>query len=88
MPQDTFIEHHLYKYGNDKASAWVEHHMTRQENEATNENFKFLIANWDTAAGYEVPAMILVTNDLGHERLPTMVQRAKAKLVMYEAPNA
>ena len=79
--------HHSFKTDNEGAAAWVEHHLTRQEeDEATNEKFKFLIGDWWTTAGYEVPAVIFVTKDLTRNNMATCVQRAKAKLIMYENP--
>ena len=61
--------------------------QTRQEDDPANENFKFLIGNWSTAMGYEVPALIFVTKDLTRNCMAAHVQRAKAKLVMYEVPH-
>ena len=88
LPRNSYTEHHKYKADNDGAAAWVEHHLTRQEeDEATNKKFKFLIGDWRTTAGYEVPAVIYVTNDLKRKNMATQVQRAKAKLIMYENQN-
>ena len=84
LPRNSYTEHHDYKTDNDGAAAWVEHHLTRQEEDATNEKFKFLIGHWYTTAGYEVPAVIYVTTDLTKSNTATHVQRAKAKLIMYE----
>ena len=61
--------------------------MTKQEEDSANENFKFLIGNWSTVGGYEVPALIFVTKDLTRNCMAAHVQRAKAKLVMYEVPH-
>ena len=87
LPSNSYTEHNVIKHDNDGAAAWVEHHMTRQEDDPANENFKFLIGNWSTAMGYEVPALIFVTKDLTRNSMAAYVQRAKAKLVMYEVPN-
>ena len=83
LPMNSYTEHHRYKTDNDGAAAWVEHHLTRQEEDAINKKFKFLIGDWWTTAGYEVPAVIFVTDDLTNVTMATCVQRAKAKLIMY-----
>ena len=87
LPKKSYTEHHGYKYDNNCAAAWVEHHLTRHEDDITNENFRFLIGDWQSAAGYEVPAVIFVTKEMTYSNMPTHVQRAKAKLVIYHAPN-
>ena len=87
LPENSYTEHYDYKHDNDSAAAWVEHHMNCQENDAIDQNFKFLIGDWCTTAGYEVPALIFVTNDLDYYNIPTHIQRAKAKLVIYHATN-
>ena len=87
LPKDSFTEHYGDKYDNDKASAWVEYHMTRQEEDVTNDNFKFLIGDWVTTAGYEVPALIFLTNDITNANHATHVQRAKAKLIIYHSTS-
>ena len=84
LPTRSFTEHHRQKHDNDGAAAWVQHHLTRQAEDATNDNFRFLIGDWNTTAGYEVPAVIFVTNDLTGSNMATCVQRAKAKLIMYQ----
>ena len=84
LPRNSYTEHHGHKTDNDGAAAWVEHHLTRQEEDATNEKFKFLIGDWYTTAGYEVPAVIYVIADQENSNMATCVQRAKAKLIMYE----
>ena len=83
LPRNSYTEHHRYKSDNDGAAAWVEHHLTRQEEDATNEKFKFLIGDWYSTAGYEVPAVIFVTDNLKRNNMATCVQRAKAKLIIY-----
>ena len=55
-----------------------------KEEDDINEQFKFLIWDWYTTAGYEVPAVIYVTEDLPRNNRATNVQRAKAKLIMYK----
>ena len=49
---------------------------------------KYLIGDWYSSAGYEVPAVIFVTRYPNDPRNATYCQRAKAKLVIYHAPNA
>ena len=71
LPRNSYTEHHYDKTDNDGAAAWVEHHLTRQEEDPTNEQFKFLIGDWYTTAGYEVPAVIFVTDDLSNSNLAT-----------------
>ena len=83
----SYTEHHFQKHDNNSAAAWVEHHMTRQEDDVVDEKFKFLIGNWYTAAGFEVPALIFVTDDLTVPNMPTCLQRAKAKLIIYHIPK-
>ena len=87
LPRSSYTEHHRNKTDNDGAAAWVEHHLTRQEEDATNQKFKFLIGDWWTTAGYEAPAVIYVTDDLTRNNMATQVQRAKAKLIMYKNNN-
>ena len=87
LPQNSYTEHHFQKHDNNSAAAWVEHHMTRQEDDVVDEKFKFLIGNWYTAAGFEVPALIFVTDDLTVPNMPTCLQRAKAKLIIYHIPK-
>merc|ERR1712200_152621 len=84
LPRNSYTEHHYHKTDNNGAAAWVEHHLTRQEEDAMNEKFKFLIGDWRTTAGYEVPAVIYVTDKLKRKNMATCVQRAKAKLIMYQ----
>ena len=36
LPRNSFTEHHEYKTDNDGAAAWVEHHLTRQEEDPNN----------------------------------------------------
>ena len=83
LPRNSYTEHHGHKTDNDGAAAWVEHHLTRQEEDATNEKFKFLIGDWWPTAGYEVPAVTFVTDNLKRNNMATCVQRAKAKLIIY-----
>ena len=84
LPKGTFTEHHEYKIDNDGADAWVEHHLNKQVEDASNDKkFKFLIGDWLSTAGYEVPAVIFVTWNLDNSNLATCVQRSKAKLIIY-----
>ena len=87
LPYNSYVEHNIYENDNDSAAAWVEHQMTRKEENVTNEKLKFLIAYWFTAAGYEVPALIFVNRNVTDSDMPTHIQRAKAKLIIYHNPN-
>ena len=87
LPRNAYTEHHVFKTDNDGAAAWVEHHLTRQEEDPNNEKFKFLIGDWITTAGYEIPAVIYVAKDLSNSSMATCVQRAKAKLIKYHNPE-
>ena len=55
---------------------------------------KFLIGDWLSIAGYEATSVIFVSLDkrtnsgIDDHRYATYCQRAKAKLVIYRAPNA
>ena len=84
LPRNSYTEHHRMKKDNDRAANWIEYHLTRLDEDATNEKFKFLIGDWYTTAGYEVPAVIYVTGNLTRSSMATSVQSAKAKLIMYE----
>ena len=86
LPRNAYTEHHVFKTDNDGAAAWVEHHLIRQEEDPNNEKFKFLIGAWNTTAGYEVPTVIFVTK-MSRTSMATCVQRAKAKLIIYENPS-
>ena len=84
LPKNSYVEHTQWKEDNEGAAAWVEHHLTRQEEDATNDNFRFLIGDWYTTAGYEAPTVIFVVANLERTNIPTCVQRAKAKLIIYD----
>ena len=77
---------------NEEAGKWVRAHPPQiKKNMAScggEQKKKYLIGNWWSSAGYEVPAVIYVTRDLNDPRNATYCQRAKAKLVIYHAPNA
>ena len=86
LPKDSSREHHLYKSDNEAAASWVEHHMMsrRVGEDASKDKFKFLVGCWTSTAGYEVPTLIFVTDSLDKPRFATHVQRAKAKLIIYQ----
>ena len=48
---------------------------------------KYLLVDWFSAAGYEAPAVIFVTDDLNRLKNATYCQRAKAKLTIYIAKD-
>ena len=77
---------------NEEAGKWVRAHLPQiKKNMASfggEQKKKYLIGDWHSSAGYEVPAVIYVTRDLDDTRNATYCQRAKAKLVVYHARNA
>ena len=91
LPEGSYIQHHWQNSDNKGAAAWVrelQHHQQTEQSKA-EENMakkKYLIADWDTAAGFEAPAVIVVIpkNELS---MPTFCQRAKAKLAIYNVQN-
>ena len=48
---------------------------------------KYLFVDWLSAAGYEAPAVIFVTDDFNRHKNATYCQRAKAKLTIYIAKD-
>ena len=68
LPLNSYTEHFDGKTNTDGAAAWIEHHLTRQEKDGINEKFKFIIADWWTTAGYEVPAVIFITDQETRKR--------------------
>ena len=87
MTEGTYTEHHAWKPNNHGAKSWVEYHLEKQEGDIPDVKFKFLIGDWNSTAGYEFPAIIFVTDAMNQPHHPTCLQRAKAKLIIYEAPN-
>ena len=53
----------------------------------TEQKAKYLLVDWLSAAGYEAPAVILVTDDFNRLKNATYCQRAKAKLTIYIAKD-
>ena len=99
LEKDSYIVHPAFdKDGddepqNEEAGKWVRAHPAQiKKNMASfggEQKKKYLIGNWHSSAGYEVPAVIYVANkELDDPRNATYCQRAKAKLVIYNAPNA
>ena len=87
LPEKSYIVHYDRNYDNKGAAEWVEYHMTRHEGDVSDEKYRFLIGDWYTAAGYEAPVVIFVTDDLTLPNLPTCLQRAKANLIIYHVTN-
>ena len=97
LEKDSYIVHPAFdKYGkydpqNEEAGKWVRAHSPQiKKNMALcggDQKKKYLIGNWWSSAGYEVPAVIYVTKNLDDPRNATYCQRAKAKLVIYRGPN-
>jgi hypothetical protein len=97
LEKDSYIVHPkggkdgYYDPQNKKAGKWVRAHPPQiKKNMAScggTQKKKYLIGDWYSSAGYEVPAVILVTQKLDDNRNATYCQRAKAKLVIYHAPN-
>lgn len=98
LPQASWIMHNEYKQDNAGASAWVKAHLNNQQQQQTgmknkhatecensNENKKYLIADWFASAGFEFPAVIFVTTELNTDMNAYFCQRTKAKLVIYHA---
>ena len=71
---------------NSDVAAWVRSlQCPIKKNDTMEETStkKFLISNWYTAAGFEAPAVIFVTDFLSyHPSFATNCMRAKAKLVV------
>ena len=52
-----------------------------------NPNKKYLIGDWFSTAGFEVPAVLFITKYNDSANNATFCQRAKAKLVIYHVPK-
>ena len=89
LPEGSYVEHHRFKQDNQGASDWVKmlHYMQSDEMRKMIKK-KYLISDWLSAAGCEVPSVIFVTRDLDKPWNATHCQRAKAKLVIYRMPDA
>ena len=91
LEKDSYIVHPslLYYPQNKEAGKWVRSHQPQIKKNIAScgiQKKKYLIGNWFSSAGYEVPAVIFVTKDLNDPSNATFCQRAKAKLVIYHAP--
>ena len=96
LEKDSFIVHpavdkdgnfDIYESQNEEAGKWVRAHSPQiKKNMAScggEQKKKYLIGDWYSSAGYEVPAVIFVTEFLNDPTNATYCQRAKAKLVIY-----
>ena len=99
LEKNSYIVHPLVdKDGNsypqnEEAGKWVRAHQPQiKKNMAScvsEQKKKYLIGDWYSSAGYEVPAVIFVTPVLDQDpRKATYCQRAKAKLVIYHLTNS
>jgi len=98
LEKDSYIVHPAvdkddsYEPQNEEPGKWVRGHPLQIKKNMTScggeQKKKYLIGNWHSSAGYEVPAVIFVTPNLDDPQNATYCQRAKAKLVKYHAPNA
>ena len=91
LEKDNYIVHPVSKNNkfypqNEEAGKWVRAHLSKASR--GEQKKKYLIGDWYSSAGYEVPAVIYVTRYPNDPRNATYCQRAKAKLVIYHAPNA
>ena len=87
LPEGSYIQHNFLNPDNKGAAAWVrelQHHQQTEQSTAEEHlaKTKYLIADEVTARGFEAPAVILVIDKYA-TAMPTMCQRAKAKLVVY-----
>ena len=90
LPNDSYIQHHRHKQDHNGAATWVQTHLKDQMKKCktkSSDKKKYLIGDWYSTAGYEVPTVIFVTKRLDDPRNATFCQRAKANLVIYYAPN-
>ena len=84
LPKGSYIEHRILHQNNELAAAWIAHHQLKKRSSNGEGKQKFLIADWHSSAGYEVPAVIFVCRYLNDHKNATFCQRAKAKLVIYK----
>ena len=92
LKKDGYVQHHVFKQDRTGAEAWVKYlnqmKKTVPGKESKKEQkAKYLLVDWLSAAGYEAPAVIFVTDDLNRLEYATYCQRAKAKLTIYIANN-
>ena len=89
LPEGSYIQHNFLNPDNKGAATWVrelQHHQQTEQSTAEDHlaKKKYLIADWVTASGFEAPAVILVIHK-NEIPMPPMIQRAKAKLVVYSS---
>ena len=86
----VYVSYHVLDVPNSNNSdvaAWVRSlQCPAKKNDTMEETStkKFLISDWYTAAGFEAPAVIIVTDEKieNHPRFATHCMRAKSKLVV------
>ena len=98
LPEGSYILHHKYHQDNHGAFKFVKNEMHNSKTKMLMKKpkKKFLLGDWLSTAGYEATAVIFVSLDprtkansgMDDHRYATYCQRAKAKLVIYRAPNA
>ena len=98
LEKDSYIVHPVVDKDdncepqNKEAGKWVRAHPPQIKKNTPScgdeQKKKYLIGDWYSSAGYEVPAVIYVPFLLDDPLNATYCQRAKAKLVIYYAPNA
>ena len=86
------VQHHVFKQDKTGAEAWVKslNQMKKRvpgKESKKEQKAKYLLVDWLSAAGYEAPAVIFVTDDLNRLKNATYCQRAKAKLTIYIAKD-
>ena len=100
LPEGSYILHHEFHQDNHGAFKFVkdETYNSKTKKLVKKTKTKFLIGDWLSTAGYEATAVIFISLDtttranslygMDDHRYATYCQRAKAKLVIYRAPNA
>ena len=100
LPKGSYIIHHEFHQDNRGAFKFVKNEMHNSKTKmlVKKPKKKFLIGDWLSTAGYEATAVIFISLDtttrdflsgiMDDHSLATYCQRAKAKLVIYRAPNA
>ena len=92
LKKGGYVQHHVFKQDKTGAEAWVKslNQMKKRvpgKESKTEQKAKYLLVDWLSAAGYEAPAVILVTDDFNRLKNATYCQRAKAKLTIYIAKD-
>ena len=72
LPQDSLIVHAYDEANEEEACEWI----------SGKSGKKFLIADHQTAAGYEFDTVIVVTTELRKDRIASVCQRATARLII------